>query len=114
LTQTQAVRDQLGGTYSALFDRDGLANQLPLPVWVILLIVLGLAATPIVPLVFPRLDDGGLPLARTLALLAMTWFTWIVVALGALPGGRSASYLGLVLLIALGVLCLPRARERLI
>src|SRR5262249_14812201 len=37
LTPAQALRDQLGGTYSALFDRDGLVNQLPVLVWALLL-----------------------------------------------------------------------------
>ncbi|HEY3107592.1 MAG TPA: DUF2298 domain-containing protein, partial [Chloroflexota bacterium] len=114
LTPAQALRDQLGGTYSALFDRDGLANQLPLLVWATLLVVIGLAALPVILLTLPRLDDGGLPLARTLGLLAMTWVTWIVVSLEALPAGRTASYLGLLGLLALGVVCWRRARPRLL
>jgi YYY domain-containing protein len=114
LTPAQALRNELGGAYNVLFDRDGLVNRLPLVVWALLLAVIGLAAVPIAVLAFPRLEDGGLPLARTLGLLATTWFTWIVVSLGALPAGRAASYLGLIGLIALGVLCWRRAWPRLI
>lgn len=114
LAPAERVRHELGGTYSTLFDRDGLASKVPLLVWVIAMAVIGVAALPLVVIVFPRLDDGGLPLARTVGLLATTWFTWIAVSIGGLPGGTGASYLGLVVLIALGVALYQRARPRLI
>ena len=113
LSPEQALRDRLGGTYSQLFDRDGLVNQIPLPVWIVSLVVVGVLSLPITVLAFPRLADGGLPLARTIGILAMTWFTWIAVGVGGLPAGRPMTYLGLVVLAIVSLLFAKRALPRL-
>lgn len=114
LTREQALRQQAGGTFSELFDRFGFANQFPVLVWVLALIVIGLAAYPLSVSAFAHLTDRGLPLARGLGLLLMTWITWISVAVVGVPAGRVMTYVGLILLIAIGVVMFRRNRGELI
>lgn len=113
LSPEQALRDRVGGTFSQLFDRTDLVNRIPFVAWSLALIVIGIAAAPIALIAFPRLADGGLAFARTLGLLGMTWFTWIVVSLLGLPAGRGMTFVGLLGLLIVGGLCLPLALPRL-
>lgn len=112
-TPEQALRNRLGGTYAELFDRHGLVNQIPFVVWSLALVAIGLAATPIAVLAFPRLADGGAPFARALGLLTMTWFTWILVSAFGLSASRVMTFVGFIGLLFVGAVCAPRALPRL-
>ena len=115
--QTPELRaiHQAGGTFSELFDRHGLANQLPLLVWVLMLVVVGLAAAPLSAVAFARFGDAGLTLSRTLGLLVMTWVGWMAVSVLGVEASRATAYLGLLVLVAIGALLarrtLPTLRE---
>ncbi|HEY3083461.1 MAG TPA: DUF2298 domain-containing protein [Chloroflexota bacterium] len=111
LLETPELRalHQAGGTFRDLFDRNGLANQLPFLFWVVALLVVGVAATPLTLVTLSRFGDGGLPLARTLGILLMTWVSWIAVSVLKLEANRAAAYLGLAVLLLLGGLLARRA-----
>ncbi|TAK24718.1 MAG: hypothetical protein EPO26_05765 [Chloroflexota bacterium] len=100
-TPEQAAIQQAGGTFADMFDRDGFANRFPLVVWVVMLIALTAVGAPLARVALPRLADGGLPLARALAVLAATWVAWMAVATTGIAAGRGTAYLGFAVAAAL-------------
>jgi YYY domain-containing protein len=96
---------ETSGTWSALFDRDGLLNANPgagVLVWYLLVGVLGLAAFPILFVALPGLADRGYGLARTLGLLLLSFLVWFPASYRLLPFTREAIALMAIVLAAIG------------
>ncbi len=66
------------GTWSELFNRNGIVNKIPVIVWVALIEVLGLIAAPYLFIACRALPDRGYGLSKTLGMLLVAWFIWIV------------------------------------
>lgn len=114
LLYDEAVRlaQEAGGTWSQMFDANGLLNRsdlLATVVWWLLVVVLGWLAFPLLFTAAQRLPDGGYPLAKTLALLLLAWAAWWLGSLQLVPFTRLALF-GLVLVLLVLAALLARRR----
>lgn len=101
LDDAEKTRQQQGGTWSELFDREALFNRYPWTGVVALylfLLLLGWAVFPITRLAFLGLRDNGYAFSRIVGLLL---FTLIAFNLGSLQITVSRTLLGIVLLAIL-------------
>jgi YYY domain-containing protein len=114
MTPDHAAANTSGGTWAALFDPTDLANRLPLAAWLALLEVLGLAAFPVVFVIFRRFADRGYPLAKALGALALAWGAWTLASYRVLPFSRVSIVLALLALLALAALIALRQRRELL
>jgi len=99
------AQQQAGGTWSEMFDRDGLLNRSPFLAalaWYLAVAVLGWAAFPLLFVALPRLQDRGYGLARALGLLVVGYLTWLAASLRLLPNTRGTVALAVLLLAAGG------------
>jgi YYY domain-containing protein len=97
---------QTGGTWSEMFNRDGLFNRYPAlaaVAWWVVVTVLGWLAFPLLFVALPRLSDRGYGLARVLGLLFIAYCTWLVASLRILPNTRGTILRMVSLLALLGV-----------
>ncbi len=100
------VRQQSGGTWSALFDRDSLANRWPTLAWLVAIELIYLVSLPLCLYIFRPLADRGIVLARILGLLVVSYLAWIVVSLGWFEFSSSAIWLSILALAVLSGLVL--------
>jgi YYY domain-containing protein len=94
---------QAGGTWSEMFNRDGLLNRYPAlaaVAWWIVVTLLGWLAFPLFFVALPRLRDRGYGLARVGGLLLVAYLTWLMASLHALPNTR-VTIVRMVLLLGL-------------
>ncbi|MCE1254487.1 MAG: DUF2298 domain-containing protein [Anaerolineae bacterium] len=85
LPETRLLEQQTGGTWSQLFNRLAVINQIPAAgavFWYLVFLVLGWVCFPMVRYTFAGLPDHGFPLVRTVGLLLLTFFTWILGSMG--------------------------------
>ncbi len=103
LPESRWTQQQLGGTWSELFNWDGLQNKYPgvgVVLWYLVVLILGWVFLPTVRLAFPGLKDRGYAYARLTGLLLLALVTWLLGSVG-IPFTRltiSLVFLGLVLL----------------
>ncbi len=113
LDPTQRQQIESSGTWSELYDRTSLPNQLPLLFWLLLLEAIGLVAFPLVWRLFPHLPDRGWTAAKTLALVAVAYLAWLLQSLGLASFGRTTLLLGLALIAVGSLLVLRHERAAL-
>ena len=102
--QEQQVQQQ-GGTWSEIFPPSGWPTKVALPLWLLVVEVLGLAVLPLAQVLLGRLADGGYLPAKALGLLLLGYLSWLLAASKVLPYTRW-TILGLLfflLLLGLGV-----------
>ncbi len=92
-----------GGTWSALFNRDGWANDVPWLAWILIVELIFLIAFPFTWWLMRPLPDRGLLFARVLGLLLIAWVTWWLVSSGLLQ----FSVAGIV--VAMALVAVPSA-----
>ncbi|MCX6031139.1 MAG: DUF2298 domain-containing protein, partial [Chloroflexi bacterium] len=102
MTEDEAARQQAGGTWSAIFDENGLLNQSPVAAavaWWLLLVFLGIVAFPITFVALRGLRDRGYGVAKILGILLLAWLSWIGPSLKIVPYARwwIAACLGLLI-----------------
>lgn len=97
---------QESGTWSELYDRQGLANRFPTVTWWLALELLGLLALPLAWRVFACLPDRGYGLAKALGILVVAYVAWLLPSLRLLPFGRPPILLGMALLALLALVAL--------
>ena len=88
-----------GGTWSDLFDREGLTNRFPTPTWLLTLYLVGLVAMPLGFTAFRGLRDRGYILARSMGLLLWSYLAWLLAGIRLLPYTR-ATIIGVLLALA--------------
>ena len=81
-SEVDLTRQQEGGSWSNLFDRDSIANQAPVLAWLLVIEFIYLITLPLCLFLFRPLADRGLVLARIFGLLGVAYLSWIVVSLG--------------------------------
>ena len=104
LTEERAAIQQEGGTFSELFNVDGLlSNNGPAAVivWWLTVIILGLLTFPLTFVVFPGLADRGYTLSRITHILLLAWGSWLVASWGWFPNSWG-TLIGLIVLISIG------------
>jgi len=104
---------QQGGTWSDLFNRDGVANKIPTLVWLLALALMGVIAFPLGFVAFRRMRDRGYILSKTLGLLLVGYLSWLLPSLKVLPFTRGTIAGVIVALAAASALVAWRQREAL-
>ncbi|MGD1997271.1 MAG: DUF2298 domain-containing protein, partial [Anaerolineae bacterium] len=110
------AEQQAGGTWSEMFDRQGLLNRiqwLGTVVWYLASATLGWVAFPLVFTALPGLTDRGYGFARALGLLVVAFLTWLAASLRILPNTRATVALAVLLLAAAGGVTFWRRRGEL-
>lgn len=106
-----------GGTWSEMFDAASLLNTsepLAVFVWYLAMLVMGALAWPLTYTAFGGLSDKGYPLAKTVALLVVTWLVWFSGSLRLLPHTRGTIALGFLVLAVISGLLLWRKRVEML
>ena len=103
MSDGQSARQQEGGTWSELFDRDSWVNRMPVLAWLLAIELIYLLTLPLTFFLCRALPDRGLLLARPLGLLLVGYLVWLAVSLGWLEFSRAAIGLGLAAVTALSV-----------
>ena len=103
MTPEQKAVQRAGGTWSEIVNRDGWPNKLPVLAWLGLVEIVYLVALPLAMFLFRPLPDRGIVLARILGLLAVSYFSWVLVSLGWAEFSRSVFYIGLLILALLSI-----------
>jgi YYY domain-containing protein len=88
LSPARRLAQRVGGTWSALFDADGLVNRQPalaVLAWYLALALLGIIAFPFVATALDNLADRGWAVSRTAGLLLVAWLGWLLGSTGRVP-----------------------------
>ena len=114
LPKDQLARQQAGGTWADLFNRDGLINRSPVVTviaWYLFISLLGWIVYPFTRLALGGLADKGYPLSRLVGMVLFAWLAWISGSAGVtVSRGFLAGVLGL-LLVTGAVLAYVTRRE---
>jgi YYY domain-containing protein len=97
---------QTHGTWHESFTLDGVTTTLAVPLWLLAVEILGLAAFPLCWLLLPGLADRGYGVARILGLLLVSYAAWLAASVGLAPFGRGLVYISLILLVVASSLVL--------
>jgi YYY domain-containing protein len=87
-TATEQASQAEAGTWSALFDRDSLANRLPLLVWLLVAELIALASLPLLWRWLRFLPDRGFGASKILGLAWVAYASWLVASLRLVPFDR--------------------------
>ncbi|MBK8432977.1 MAG: hypothetical protein IPL28_17525 [Chloroflexi bacterium] len=101
LSPEQAAIQQANGTFSEIFNVDGVLSNnsfVAAVVWWLAVVALGWLAFPLCFVLFPGLTDRGFALGRIFALLIISYFGWLMASLGWLWHTQGTLLLGLALL----------------
>ncbi len=110
------VRQQAGGTWSELFDTQGLINRYPalaVIVWYLAVGLLGWLTYPLLRLALPGLPDRGFPMVRIAGLLLLSYLVWLAGSFE-IPFNRLTVSIAIALILLASVLTLLRQRGDLI
>jgi hypothetical protein len=103
LSQTEQAVQAANGTFSQIFNPDGILSQnsfVAAVVWWLAVVALGWLAFPVAFVALRGLPDKGYALARILSMLLLSYFNWLMASLGWLPNTRGTLLIGLLLLLA--------------
>jgi len=81
LSAQQIADDQQSPPFGVQFSASNLSNTFPIFVWWLALMLLGLLAYPLVFPAFRELTDRGYIFSKTLGILLLAYFTWILAYL---------------------------------
>ena len=81
LSAQDIATNQHTPTYSAMFPADSLPMRFPILFWLLTIEALGLLTLPIGMRLFGRLGDCGFVLSKTVGILLLAWFAWILASL---------------------------------
>ena len=104
---------QGGGTWREIMSPDGLGARLPLPIWLLAVYGVSLAALPLTLTIFRFLPDRGYLLAKPLGLLLVAYVPWLLASLKWASFSSGSVFLGLTLLAALSGWVTLRHREEI-
>ena len=105
--------NRAGGTWSELFDTSDLVNRIPLPIWLVMVWLIGILAFPFTFIVFRGFADRGYAFAKALGILFIAWFAWTLSSYHILPFSRLPILLGLIVMVASGLLIARRHRDEM-
>ncbi len=110
--QTQA--DSAAPPLWQVFDPGGWATQFSLPLWWLLIEMLGLAAFPLAYLALPGLYDRGWGLSKTLGILLLGYITWLPVSMNLVPYGRAVALGAMILLVGASAIAFWWRRNKIV
>jgi YYY domain-containing protein len=85
LQPEQLARQQAGGTWADLFDREALQNRYPglaVVLWYLVVSLLGWICYPLVRLALRGLPDHGYPFVRLVGMLLLAYPVWLIASVG--------------------------------
>ncbi len=94
-------KQQNGGTFSEIVDRDGWTNRAPVIAWLLVVELIYLVSLPLSVFVMRSLPDRGILLGRILGLLLVCWIAWLTVSLGWAGFSRGTVYAGIGVVAAI-------------
>lgn len=115
LPEVRQFIQSIGGTWSQLFNPDGLLNNIqPLGVivWYLSVAFLGLLTYPLLRLTLPGLADKGYPLARTAGMLILAYLTWLAGS-ASIPFTRTTITVVIIIMAIAGAYLAYRQRDEL-
>jgi YYY domain-containing protein len=89
------------GTWAELFNRNSMANKIPVVIWALLIELLGLIAAPYLFIACEGLSDRGYGLSKTLGMLLAAWFIWLLAGFKIISFSSSGIF-AVILFIACG------------
>jgi len=113
--EAQAVQ-RSNGTFSNVFDVDGVLSEHPAlaaAVWWLALILLGWVAFPLAFITLRGLPDRGYALARILSLLFVSYVAWLAASINWLPYTRSTLWLAILILGLVSLFIFLRQRQEI-
>ena len=100
LSPSDHQADEAGGTWSQIFDRNGITNRLPMLSWLLMVELIALIALPLGLTVCAALPDRGYLLVKSIGILLVVYLTWLMVNLRLFTFSRTAILVA-ILLVAL-------------
>ncbi|MGI5838028.1 MAG: DUF2298 domain-containing protein, partial [Chloroflexota bacterium] len=97
---------EVGGTWSAIYNPEDLANRFPILSWWLALQLMGVLALPFTWRLFARYYDRGYGLAKLLGLLLTAYIAWLLPSLKIVPFGRWSILAGLIIIGSLSALAI--------
>ena len=116
LSTRERVVQRAHGTFSQIFNLDGVLNRSPglgAVVWWLSVVILGWLAFPIAFVVFRGFPGRGYALARILSLLLVSWFGWFASSYGLLSNTRGTLLLAAALMALLSLVIVARRRREI-
>jgi uncharacterized membrane protein len=110
MSPAELAANRAGGTWYEIFDPGGLANRFPLPIWGLMVWLIGALTFPFTYVLFPGFQDRGYAFAKALGILFVAWFAWTLSSYRLLPFGRLPILLG-ILVMLLGSILVVRQRR---
>jgi YYY domain-containing protein len=101
------ANQQVGGTWSDLFNTEAIYNRWPaigVVIWYLAVALLGLIAYPLVRYVLTGLSDRGYPFARVAGLLVSSFLVWLVGSAGITISHGIITTVFMVMIIGGGIL----------
>ena len=114
LSNAERQIQQLGGTWSELYDRPGLTNRFPTIFWWLTLELLGLLALPLAWRLFGRFADRGYGFAKVLGLLVVTYVAWLLPSLHLLAFGPIPILVGMGFVAAVSVVMVGKSWQEFV
>ena len=102
LTPSDYEAQQSGGTFTDVFDDDGVATTAPWLWWFLWLEVAALAAVPWTTWLFRHLPSRGYAFSKVLGLVAVALPAWVLVATGTADQSDRLAWLVLAAAVGLG------------
>ena len=115
LSETAVATQRANGTFSNIFNPDGLLSQNPglaAAVWWLAVILLGWLTFPLTFTLLRGLPSKGYVLARILSILLISYFVWLGASIQLFPNSRGTHLLALLIIVILsGLVLLRRGKE---
>jgi YYY domain-containing protein len=111
LSETAAATQRANGTFSDIFNPDGILSQnsgLAAVVWWLAVIALGLVTFPLTFAVFRGLPSRGYIISRIFSILLISYFVWLTASMELFHNSRGTHLLALLLIVILSALVLIR------
>lgn len=99
LTPQQIADDQQSPPFSMQFPADSIANTMPVLIWWLTILVLGLLAYPFVFSIFRVLADRGYIFSKTLGILLLGYIAWLLASIHLLAFSQLSVWLVVVALL---------------
>ncbi|MCB8981079.1 MAG: glycosyltransferase family 39 protein [Ardenticatenaceae bacterium] len=111
LSETAAATQRANGTFSDIFNPDGILSQNPwlaAVVWWLAVIVLGLVSFPLTFAVFRGLPSKGYIISRIFSILLISYFVWLTASIELFQNSRGTHLLALLIIVILSALVMIR------
>ena len=111
LSETAVTTQRNNGTFSDLFNPDGVLSQNPglaAVVWWLAVVALGLVTFPLTFAILRWLPSRGYIFSRILSILLISYFVWLTASAGLFLNARGTHLLALLIIVILSGLVLLR------